>query len=65
MDTDVFLDEVARRISAYIASVHEPQRVNPPASLATMRRTLDLQLPLEGQGIGLLSMTWTPLLPTA
>ena len=51
MDTDVFLDEVARRISAYIASVHEPQRVNPPASLATMRRTLDLQLPLEGQGI--------------
>ncbi|MGB1484778.1 MAG: pyridoxal phosphate-dependent decarboxylase family protein [Poseidonia sp.] len=51
MDTDVFLDEVARRISAYIASIHEPQRVNPPASLATMRRTLDLQLPLEGQGI--------------
>ncbi len=51
METATFLDEVSKRISAYIASKDEPGRVNPSASLATMRRTLDLQLPLEGHGV--------------
>jgi len=51
METAAFLDEVAKRIAAYIASKDEEGRVNPSASLATMRRTLDIQLPLEGHGL--------------
>lgn len=51
MESNEFLDEVAKRIVNYISSRDEPGRVNPPASLATMRRTLDLQLPLEGHGL--------------
>ncbi len=51
MDTAAFLDEVAKRIAAYIASKDAAGRVNPSTSLATMRRTLDIQLPLEGQGL--------------
>ena len=51
METAAFLDEVAKRIAAYIASKDAEGRVNPSASLATMRRTLDIQLPLEGHGL--------------
>ena len=51
METAAFLDEVAKRIAAYIASRDAEGRVNPSASLATMRRTLDIQLPLEGHGL--------------
>ena len=51
METAAFLDEVAKRIAAYIASKDAEGRVNPSASLSTMRRTLDIQLPLEGHGL--------------
>ena len=51
METAAFLDEVAKRIATYIASRDAEGRVNPSASLATMRRTLDIQLPLEGHGL--------------
>ena len=51
MDTPAFIDEVAHRLLAYIASKDDEARVNPAASLSTMRRTLDVQLPLEGHGL--------------
>ena len=51
MDTPAFIDEVAHRLLAYIASKDDEVRVNPAASLSTMRRTLDVQLPLEGHGL--------------
>ena len=51
METAAFIDEVAQRIAGYLASKNENGRVNPSASLDTMRRTLDLQLPLEGHGL--------------
>ena len=51
MDTPALIDEVAHRLLAYIASKDDEARVNPAASLNTMRRTLDVQLPLEGHGL--------------
>ena len=51
METAAFIDEIAQRIAGYLASKDETGRVNPSASLDTMRRTLDLQLPLEGHGL--------------
>ena len=51
MEAATFLDEVAARIAAYIASKDGNDRVNPSASSSTMRRTLDLQLPIEGLGL--------------
>ena len=51
MDTPAFIDEVAHRLLAYIASKDDEARVNPAASPSTMRRTLDFQLPLEGHGL--------------
>ena len=51
MEATAFLDEVAARIVAYVASSDANVRVNPSAGPTTMRRTLDLQLPLEGHGL--------------
>ena len=51
METAAFIDEVAQRLVAYIASKDTDVRVNPAASLSTMRKTLDVQLPLEGHGL--------------
>tara|TARA_Y100001978_G_scaffold29446_1_gene25185 strand:+ start:185 stop:1603 length:1419 start_codon:yes stop_codon:yes gene_type:complete len=51
MDTEAFIDEVAHRLVSYIESKSAPDRVNPTMSLSTMRKTLDIHLPLEGQGL--------------
>mgnify|MGYP001173045083 FL=1 len=51
MDTAAFIDEVAHRLVEYISSNDGAGRVNPAASLETMRRTLDVQLPLQGHGL--------------
>ena len=51
METAAFIDEVAQRLVAYLASKDTDVRVNPAASLSTMRKTLDVQLPLEGHGL--------------
>ena len=51
MDTAAFIDEVAHRLVEYISSDDGPGRVNPAASLESMRRTLDVQLPLQGHGL--------------
>lgn len=50
-DTAAFLDEVTRRILDHVQAKDQPLRVNPSSSLASMRRTLDLALPLEGFGM--------------
>ena len=50
METAAFIDEVAQRLVAYLASKDTDVRVNPAASLSTMRKTLDVQLP-EGHGL--------------
>ncbi len=51
LDAETFIDEVARRVLAHVHEKDRPGRVSPAASLATMRRTLDLGLPLEGFGV--------------
>ena len=51
MDTEAFIDEVAHKLVSYIESKSAPDRVNPTMSLSTMRKTLDIHLPLEGQGL--------------
>lgn len=51
METAAFIDEVAQRLVTYITSKDTDMRVNPAASLSTMRKTLDVQLPLEGHGL--------------
>ena len=51
METAAFIDEVATRLVDYLDSKDRDERVNPSRSLASMRRTLDLHLPLEGHGI--------------
>ena len=51
METAAFIDEVATRLVDYLDSNDPNERVNPSRSLASMRRTLDLHLPLEGHGM--------------
>ena len=51
MDTEAFIDEVAHRLVSYIESKSAPDRVNPTSSLSSMRKTLDIHLPLEGHGL--------------
>ncbi len=51
MDTAAFIDEIARRLVGYIESSSEDSRVNPSLSLQSMRKTLDLGLPLDGHGM--------------
>ena len=51
MDTAAFIDEIAHRLVDYIESNDNESRVNPSMSLTSMRRTLDINLPLEGQGL--------------
>jgi glutamate/tyrosine decarboxylase-like PLP-dependent enzyme len=50
-DTADFIDEVASRLLNHILSKENEGRVNPSQSMASMRRTVDLKLPLEGYGI--------------
>jgi glutamate/tyrosine decarboxylase-like PLP-dependent enzyme len=49
--TAEFIDEVASRLLNHILSKENEGRVNPSQSMASMRRTLDLKLPLEGYGM--------------
>ena len=51
MDTAAFIDEIARRMAGYIESSRADSRVNPSLSLQSMRKTLDLGLPLDGHGL--------------
>ena len=51
MDTSQFIDELAQRLLKHYLSKDHPLRVNPSSSMASMRKTLDLGLPLEGFGI--------------
>ena len=51
MDTAGFVDEIARRLVSYIESTNEPSRVNPAMSPQSMRKTLDVHLPLEGHDL--------------
>lgn len=51
LDEEAFIDEVAHRLLAHVLSKDQPGRVSPAASLSTMRRTLDMGLPLEGYGV--------------
>lgn len=51
MDTEEFIEEVANRLTAYIASADDVKRVNPNTSPAGLRAELDLRLPLQGFGL--------------
>lgn len=51
MNSSEFLDEVAIRLDDYVASRDRNERVNPPQSPATLRKTLDVHLPIEGHGL--------------
>ena len=51
MDTGTFIDEIARRLTDYIHSKDEPGQVNPGQPMNSLRRVLDVQVPVEGHGI--------------
>jgi glutamate/tyrosine decarboxylase-like PLP-dependent enzyme len=50
LDAATFIDEIAARLLDHVQAKDRPGRLSPSASLASMRRTLDLGLPLEGFG---------------
>ena len=50
MDTGTFIDEIARRLTDYIHSKDEPGQVNPGQPMNSLRRVLDVQVPVEGHG---------------
>lgn len=51
MNSSEFLNAVTARLDDYVASRDRVERVNPEHSPATLRKTLDVQLPLEGHGL--------------
>lgn len=51
MDSTDFLNAVTSRLSDYVASRDRNERVNPALSSTTLRKTLDVQLPIEGHGM--------------
>ena len=51
MDTEAFIEEVAKRLTSYINSADEPRRVNPKTTPSALRAQLDLRLPLQGFGL--------------
>lgn len=51
MDTAAFIDEIARRLVGYIDSPSGNSRINPSLSPQSMRKTLDLGLPLNGHDL--------------
>ena len=65
MDTEEFIEEVANRLTAYIASADDVKRVNPNTSPAGLRAELDLRLPSKGSGWIRYWTTWTVTSPTA
>ena len=50
LDAATFIDEIAARLLEHVQSKDRPGRVSPVSSLATMRRTLDHGLPIQGFG---------------
>ena len=51
MEPDVFLDEVLSRVKTFLASSHTESQIRPTESHASLARTSDLHLPLEGRGL--------------
>ena len=51
MDTEAFINEIADRLVAYINSKDTNERVNPSLSFRSLKRTLDVSMPVEGLGI--------------
>lgn len=51
MDTNAFIDEVAQRLIDYIALKDTDGKVKPSLPMKSLRRTLDVSLPLEGNGM--------------
>ena len=51
MEANEFLEAVTHRLADYVASKDRRERVNPDMPPASLRRTLDVQLPIEGQGL--------------
>ena len=51
MEPDEFLDEVLSRVKTFLASSHAESQIRPTESHASLARTSDLHLPLEGRGL--------------
>ena len=51
MDTETFINEIADRLVAYINSKDKTERVNSSLSSRSLKRTLDVSMPIEGLGI--------------
>ncbi|MBT3476313.1 MAG: hypothetical protein HN458_00005, partial [Euryarchaeota archaeon] len=51
MDTEAFINEIANRLVHYIDSKDENERVNPAQGAASLKRVLDVSVPLEGLGM--------------
>ena len=51
MDTEAFINEVTQRLINYIALKDEDGKVKPSLPMKSLRRTLDVTLPLEGHGM--------------
>jgi len=51
MDTEAFINEIASRLVHYIDSKNKNERVNPELGASSLKRVLDVSVPLEGMGI--------------
>ncbi len=51
MEPEVFLDEVLSRVKSFLASSQTESKIRPSESHASLARTSDLNLPLEGRGL--------------
>ena len=51
MDSAAFIDEIMQRLLSHIESANASDRLNPEHSATTLKRTLDLHLPLVGHGM--------------
>ena len=51
MDTEAFINEISHRLIEYINSKDQTERVNPSLSPNSLKRTLDVSVPIEGLGV--------------
>ena len=51
MESEEFLDEVLSRVKSFLASSRTESHIRPSESHASLARTSDLNLPLEGRGL--------------
>ncbi|MDP6224066.1 MAG: pyridoxal-dependent decarboxylase [Candidatus Poseidoniaceae archaeon] len=51
MESEEFLDEVLSRVKSFLASSQTESQIRPSESHASLARTSDLNLPLEGRGL--------------